>query len=256
MRLTLAMMTALGAMACFVGSGAAQELLTNGGLDNPGVHESDLATGWTLTEGPLNTAMPPALANSATFATFADRDGSGVGLWLRSFEGGLNATAPSQVFAHLTQNVPATAGLTYNLSAWARFETHYAGGVANLNDGAPEAGGESSTDGAASPTDTEFALEFRNAANAIITTVSKELLADGRTNGAPWGQHTVSGVAPVGTTSVTVRGSMLNGVINPGVNPQSAFFDDFSLTAVPEPSALALAALAAIGMAGRISRRR
>ena len=44
-------------------------------------------------------------------------------------------------------------------------------------------------------------------------------------------QHTLSAVAPAGTANVTVRITMLNGVLNPDVDPQSMFVDFFELTA-------------------------
>jgi hypothetical protein len=247
---------AVAALAMIASAARAQNLLTNGGLDDPGMHEMDVATGWTLEEGPLDTADPPALANSATFASFADRendpaDESEVGLWFRSFAGGINMTAPPMVFAHLRQSVPGTPGLIYNMSAWSRFETHYAGGRDNLNDGATP---ETPEDGPASPTDTFLALEFLDGASAVLAgSVEIELRADGQVNDGVWRQHLLSATAPAGTVSVQVRGSMIDGVLNPGVNPQSAFLDDFSLTAIPEPSTLALIG---IGLAGAFVRRR
>ena len=45
-------------------------ILINGDLNDPGLHEVDLANGWVLTEGPMGL-------NTATFATFADRLGGG-----------------------------------------------------------------------------------------------------------------------------------------------------------------------------------
>jgi len=259
MRKILTSIAALSLLALGVDRAQAQvELLVNGGLDVPGVHEMDVAVGWTLAEGPLNSADPPVLANSATFASFADRvddplDPDEVGLWLRSFAGGLSATAPPTVFAHLTQSVAGVPGLTYNMSAWSRFETHYAGGVANLNDGATP---ETPTDGPASPTDTFLALEFLGVGNAVLGgSVVKELSADGQLNDGMWRQHLLSGVAPAGTLLVQVRGSMIDGVLNPGVNPQSAFLDDFSLTAIPEPSTLVLAGLGLIAAIRRGRRK-
>ena len=47
-----------------VSSVRGQNLLVNGDLDDPGIHESDVITGWTLTEGPaaVNAATPALLA--------------------------------------------------------------------------------------------------------------------------------------------------------------------------------------------------
>jgi hypothetical protein len=79
-----------------------------------------------------------------------------------------------------------------------------------------------------------------------------------QTNGDGWLQHLISAVAPVGTENIQVRASMVDGVLNPGVNPQSAFVDDFVLLAsgadVPEPSSIALL-LAALCGAGGFARR-
>ena len=259
MRKLFGLFSLLGLLALATASASAQELLINGGLDDPGTHEGDVAVGWGLTEGPLNSAMPPVLANSATFASFADRvddpgDATEVGLWFRAFAGGGAAPAPATVFADLTQSVPGTAGQKYLLSAWARFETHYAGGVDNLNDGPPEPDG-SSTDGAPSPTDTFLAIDFLGAGNSLLGSAARELRAGGQVNNAGWLQHFVSGTAPAGTLLVQVRGSMVNGVVNPGVNPQSAFLDDFSLTVIPEPSSVALLGLGLVGLS-RIRRRK
>ena len=59
-----------------VGVPARANLLTNGNLDDPGTHETDVATGWTLTEGPFIPGTPPVIPdfnpNAATFASFAN----------------------------------------------------------------------------------------------------------------------------------------------------------------------------------------
>jgi hypothetical protein len=58
--------------------------------------------------------------------------------------------------------------------------------------------------------------------------------------------------------NIQVRASMVDGLLNPGVNPQSAFVDDFTLLAsgssVPEPSSSALLLIALYGV-GRLARR-
>jgi hypothetical protein len=225
---------ALGLFVCGVGSARAQNLLTNGDLDDPGIHESDTITAWTLTE----TRQSGGAVNSATAASFANHTPGPptlpppavrVGLWYRSFAG----TVDDTVGADLTQTVPGTAGQPYWLRGWSRFEAQYPGGVAG------------------DPTDTVFAMDFLGTGGSLLSTASIELFADGQTNGGGWREHTLLGIAPAGTLQVRVRSSMLNGHVV-AANPQSAFVDDFSLT-IPEPSSLALVSL---GGAAVLARRR
>jgi hypothetical protein len=247
MKKTFTFITAAALICC--GRVGAQELLTNGNLDEPGVHETDVATGWTLTEG-------PGLINSATFASFANHTPSGsdptqVGVWLRGFEGTTFDNPRPAADADLTQTVPGTAGGSYMMSGWARFETHWSGGLDLL----PSGGTTSPPRWPAntpSPTRTEFALEFLDAANVVLGgSVVVDLHDDrGQTNDGLWHRHFLLAVAPAGTINVRVRGSMIDGVAS-DLNPQSAFFDDFSLTTVPEPGTLGLAACALAGLAFR-----
>jgi hypothetical protein len=142
-------------------------------------------------------------------------------------------------FAHLTQTVPGTSGTQYTMSGWALFENYFAGGVTNLN---AESGGIPTgapfNDGALSPTDTFFGLDFLDANGNVLTgSVEVELKANGQPSNTMWHQHTLVGTAPAGTTQVRVRVTMLDGVYNPLPSPevfqQSFLVDDFSLTAAP-----------------------
>jgi hypothetical protein len=242
----------LTTLALLVGTAQGQNLLQNGSLDDPGLHENDAIAGWTLTEGPA--------ANTATAATFADHtslpngDGLGVGLWYRGFEGTTFDNPRPAVDADLTQTVPGTPGLKYALTGWALFETNWAGGLDNLpSGGTTNARWPANTP---SPTRTEFALEFLNAASAVL---SGSLVVDlhddrGQANGAGWTQHMLMATAPAGTANIRVRASMAGGV-NSDLNPQSAFVDDFSLVVIPEPASIVLCMIALAGSLA-LGRRR
>jgi hypothetical protein len=181
-------------------------------------------------------------------------------MWFQPYNGTF-AALPEALnnFAHLTQTVPATPGTNYTLKGWASFEPHFAGGRTNLN-----LAGSSATppdDGPLSPTDTFFALDFFDSSGTLLDTEEIELFANGQQNSPAggnlvWMQHTLSAVAPAGTANVKVRITMLNGVLNPDVDPQSMFVDFFELTAgagaggasaVPEPTTSMLSVIA-LGM--------
>lgn len=170
-------------------------------------------------------------------------------MWFQPYNGTFTALPEGlNNFAHLTQTVPATPGTNYTLKGWASFEPHFAGGRTNLNLAGTDA--TPPDDGPLSPTDTFFALDFLDSSGTLLDTEDIELFANGQQNSPAggnlvWMQHTVSAVAPAGTANVKVRITMLNGVLNPDVDPQSFFVDFFELTAgagaggasaVPEPT--------------------
>jgi hypothetical protein len=167
---------------------------------------------FTLTES-------PAGRDTASGAAFANRAAPGAnGLWLRAFTGSL--ADPSD--ATLSQIVPATPGGDYSFSAWSRWEANYSGGLAVIS-------------GSPSPTKTMLELAFLDAGNAVIgTPVTLDLKTAGQLNDNTWRQFTVNGTAPANAANVRVSAMMIDGV-NSGSDPQSAFFDDLSLTVATAP---------------------
>ena len=185
-----------------------------------------------LTNANLNTQPPefpasfvltelPAGRDTAGPATFANRPDSGGtnGLWLKSFSG--TVADPSD--AIFSQTVAGTAGTEYKLTAWSKWETLYAGGVTTLD-------AASSSGAVPSPTQTYLELSFLDASSAVIGSPISLDLRTQQMNDGTWREHTLMGVAPAGTASVRIAALMIDGVSNTGA--QSAFFDDFSLTAV------------------------
>lgn len=176
------------------GDSAALNRLTNGDLNAVGE-----PNGWTVTEA-------PAGSDTIGFRDFANHTVPGEqGLWLRAFAGGDGT---------LSQTVPGVAGGNYTFSAWSKWEVGYSGD----DDSFPGTTAE-----------TKLEMAFLDASSAVIgTPVSLDLDAAGQNNDAEWRQYSVNGTAPAGTVSVRVSGAGL-GMYDTGVNPQSAFFDDFSL---------------------------
>ena len=251
MRTLWSVLTLISAIALAASSAQAQNLLGNPSLDaNPDPNVSP----WTLTESATGTALP-AGNNVAELVDFGIADGAGMGgsrhsgplgLWLREFEGLFfpgafpNMTPTNAI---LTQTVPGTAGLMYQFRGWARWEQNYSGGVTTLAAGAP--GGARP-----SPTNTYLELAFLNAGSSVIGTPTQLNLRSVVTNGGPWAQGFVAAVAPAGTASVRVTAAALDMV--PNVDPgQSAFFDDFNRSVIPEPSSLGLAGIAVMALLRR-----
>jgi hypothetical protein len=179
--------------------------LTNGNLNTPG-QPAD----WTLTE-------TPAGADTGSFIGFAHHatatNPSGRGLWVRAFETGE---------AKLEQTVPAMAGGAYTFSAFTVWETGYNGDSDMFPD---------------TLTDTFLEMTFLNGSgDPIGSTLSLDLDAAGMNNDddggniepEDWRQFSLMGTAPAGTASVRV-GVRATNLMDSTVDPQSIFFDDFSL---------------------------
>lgn len=200
----------------------AQELLFNANFDLPLQLQ-----GWDLEESV--TGQPSASVNSAELVGFANEPAPALaeaGLWLRSFAGNNGDYDGQNVATNavLSQVVPGVAGESYTFSGYSLFESNYSGGVAFLDLLSPS--GE-----IVSPTASTFQVEFLDGSNAVLGSpvaldISAEQFGDNT-----WRQHTVSsGVAPVGTSSIRVTAAANDMLFN--IDPgQTAFYDNFSLTA-------------------------
>jgi hypothetical protein len=140
---------------------------------------------------------------------------------------------------HLYQDNSATPGVTYTLTGWAGAEANFLGGA-------------------------EFALEFLNAGGGVLSSTVLDLLAAGLLvdNGEAFDykQYSIVAIAPLGTATVRVRASMINGMSNPQGGGQAFVVDDFELadstTAVPEPASFLLTLSGLIGLAEKRRRAR
>jgi PEP-CTERM motif len=258
----------IGLLAFAPAVSRAQNLLTNGNLDASVQVGSPIdywpePVAWTITTDPCSyspcTVIPytaqgqPYTPSAGHIAGFADRLNPNVagfqGLIGESYQGRYPGEIVGAVDVEIKQSVPGTAGTTYKMTGWAHFEGGYAGGVANIDPLSPSARA-----GLPSETDTFFALEFLDGVgtvlgNSLVKELHNDLGQQNDLNQTPtsrvWVQHSLIAVAPAGTVSVQVRAAMVNGEFNvdiPG-GSQNVFFDDFSLTVVPEPASGLLALL-------------
>ena len=241
MRKTTVLLLILGLMAC---SGTANaNLLTNGELDAPG--NGPVITGWTKDEsktlsGPTTDliTLEPWIEIAPITNGGGDNDRGG---FVKAFQG--NNTTGDRATLHLTQGVPGVAGVQYTLTGMIGAGASYSGLIANT------------------VTDTELAIEFDtdNDRTVMLGSSVLDVQAAGLTSGGccTFGaqQFSVSGTAPVGTTIVRARFSMIEGY-NPNFTPNpdpSMFIDDFSL--VPEPTSVALCLIGLLGVVGLVRRR-
>jgi hypothetical protein len=256
----------------------AQELLVNGNLNStaqvgPTALYYPEFTDWTIATDPcsyspcaISPYVPGAFYTqySGYPAAFADRLNPGsagnAGLIATSFEGYYPFEIVGPVDLQIQQSVPGTPGLLYRFSGWAHFEGGYAGGVEFLDPLSPNQRNQDAQ--AANPgvpvaalTDTIFALEFLDVGNNVLPgSIVYELHDDGgqqndnELDGRTWVQHVLEAAAPAGTVSVQVRAGMMDGEFNIDAPHQSVYFDDFSLTVVPEPCSLMLIAFASVGL--------
>lgn len=165
--------------------------------------------------------------------------GADCGVFFKPFTG--DVTTGNLATGHLYQDNPATPGLTYVLSGWAGAESNYSGLIPNT------------------VTRSELAVEFLDAANAVIGGSVLDLAAAGLGSaaGQPFGyqQFTVSAVAPANAAFVRSRVSMIDAYANPMGGGQAFVVDDFRLESVPEPGLISLAGLAGLSILGFARKR-
>lgn len=224
----------LSTLALGLSSAQAQNILTNGTLDATSVSSQANATptGWIVDATRTITGTSNDGASSEGFAGGAptpDTNPGDMGLFFKPFNGNV---ADGPVTVNLTQDNPGTAGLRYTLTGWAGAQANY------LSAGS------------------QFAVEFLNSGGTEIPLSGMELVLETAglftPNNFPefnYKQYSVSATAPAGTVSVRARASMVAGTGNPLGGGQAFVVDDFSLTAIPEPSSLVLVGLAVVGLA-------
>lgn len=238
----------LGAAVTCALPAAAQNLLTNGTLDATTANEIipgfflPKPTGWVnvgsrAITGPYNDSMssepwsgpaPTPVTNEGSGLPGPDGcNGPDCGVFFKAFTG--DATN-GPMTAYLYQDVPATPGIVYTLTGWA-------GAEANL-----------SVAGA------DFYLEFFDAGGGSLANASVDLLAGLFVDNGEFSnykQYSVTATAPA--LAVTVRAGvvMTDGIPNPQGGGQAFIVDDFSLTAVPEPTSVAITAAALLTLAAR-----
>jgi hypothetical protein len=233
MRYRLTLAAVVSALALNIQSAWAVNLLNNGTL------EPDPLAGWTIVN--TVTGMPGAGVSSGDTVGFANHPSAiegQMGFWLKGFAGDIGTYDGQNKMTNtsLIQTVPGTAGQTYTLKGWSKYEGNFSGAVDELDSGSPS--GQ-----IPSPTDTTFLLEFLNSGGGILgSPVSLDVKA-ARVAQSPiffagdgaWYEHTLAGVAPTGTAQVRVTASATDMVFN--IDPQqSGFYDDFSLRASGAPA--------------------
>lgn len=227
--------TLLSVHLAFTAAAHAQNLLQNGDLEVPNA----TFPSWNVQEFTTGTnAVVDAVAR-VNFANLQGEVAGQFGAWYRPWIGGAMATTSHN--AIVAQIVPATAGLTYTMTGHSNFQTNYSGGLEFLHFTSPLDPGATGT--VASPTDTYLRLDFLDAGSSVLDFQELDLrtaraalnTVDNNPNNNTWYQHTLSKLAPAGTTNIRVSTSMIDGVFNRDPS-QSAFVDDFSLKSSAAPT--------------------
>jgi hypothetical protein len=245
MRIKYSLLATTLALGLIATSANGQNLLTNGNLDQ--VQPVEIVAGFFLPKpldwvnvgtrtisGPFEDEMSsepwagpaptPVTTDGSGLASPDGCGGTDCAVFFKPFSGNPTDGAAS---GDLYQDQPATPGLTYTLTGWAGAEPNFLGGA-------------------------EFALDFLDTNGGLLSSAEVDLVAAGLfvDNGEAFDykQFTVSGVAPVGATTVRSRASLIEGMSNPAGGGQAYVVDDFVLTAVPEPSSLGLGIMGLISV--------
>jgi hypothetical protein len=227
-----------GLLAC--SQSFAQNLLVDPGMNSIGPNGQLANTPnppWALT---ATRGANLAFDDGAASEAFADHDGGGFGLFFKAFVGNppWDPTAGS-VDVNISQNVAGAPGLKYVLTGWWGAEDNWSGfNTAGAN--------------------AIFALDFLTAGGGLIGSAELDVEAAGLgdpTSGLNYEQFMVMATAPAGTATVRARGSMIDGVFfqDPG---QALVTDEWSLTAIPEPTSVVLLGLSVVGFVTLRRRRR
>jgi hypothetical protein len=244
MRKILSALALVSALSLWATSAQAQNLLSNGSLDQtvdveivPGFFLPKPAVwqniGTRTITGPYEDEMSsePWAGPAPTPVTTGGSDGGDWAVFFKPFSGNLATDGPAT--GHLQQAVPGTAGTNYKLTGWAGAEAN------------------------ALMADAVFAIDFLNSGGGVIGSSSLSLLPTLFVpNGQPFNykQYTVTGVAPAGTTQVQARASMIDALGNPAGGGQAFVIDDFVLSRVPEPATLGMLGFGLMGL--QLIRRR
>lgn len=253
MRKLTAFVTVLAAIAFAASPVEAANLLTNGSLDltqpveivpdfflpkpadwvNEGTRSISGPYEDEMSSEPWAGPAPTPVTTEGTGA--ASPDGCGgldCAVFFKPFSGNVTDGAAT---GNLYQDQPATPGLKYTLTGWAGAEPNFLG-------------------------DAQFALDFLNAGGVKLSSAELDLIAAGLfdDNGEPFDykEFTVTATAPAGAATVRARASMIDASGNPAGGGQAFVVDDFTLTAVPEPSTVGLAIGGIVATAGLAYRRR
>ncbi|TWU29321.1 hypothetical protein [Bythopirellula polymerisocia] len=157
-------------------------------------------------------------------------NGADLSIWQSNY-----AAKRAGVFSNaiLSQTVPGAAGETYSFQGTSEFEDNYSGLVTTLD-------AESPNGAIASPTVTQFRMEFLDSGGSVIGSATPlDLRTENTFPGFPVVHTPLVAQAPAGTSNVRVVAEALdmawNGNSTTMGNLQAAFFNDFSLNSATNP---------------------